>query len=205
MNKPDIMEVVSEFIRLRKSGKGFMGLCPMPDHDDRNPSFYVDPGKQYYRCFGCGAHGDVIDFVMRMRGLTFKEALEYLGIEPSKRAPRTGKPRIKVLLEELKGVELEILYREILRRHSCLCSSWIRVYNRVIASKYNFWRDGPECIAEYLPELLKQCSDIEEVKRAMWWIEKAGEWKCELDVIRGGTQRERFELYREITGVKENI
>jgi len=74
-SKVDIVEVVSDYVELRKVGKTYMGRCPF--HDDRHPSFAVY-SDGYYRCFGCGASGDVIDFIMQIRGCDFKEALEIL-------------------------------------------------------------------------------------------------------------------------------
>jgi hypothetical protein len=71
----DIVEVISDYVSLKKVGKVYMGRCPF--HDDKHPSFAVYP-EGYYRCFGCGASGDVIDFIMQVRGCDFKEALEIL-------------------------------------------------------------------------------------------------------------------------------
>jgi hypothetical protein len=70
----DIVEVVSDYIELKRTGKVYMGRCPF--HDDRKPSFAVYPDG--YKCFGCGASGDVINFIMEIRGCDFKEALEIL-------------------------------------------------------------------------------------------------------------------------------
>ena len=71
----DIVEVVSDYVNLKRVGKAYMGRCPF--HDDRHPSFAVYPDG-YYKCFGCGASGDVIDFIMQIRGCDFREALEIL-------------------------------------------------------------------------------------------------------------------------------
>jgi len=71
----DIVEVISDYVSLRKIGKVYMGRCPF--HDDRKPSLAVYEDG-YYKCFGCGASGDVIDFIMEIRNCDFKEALEVL-------------------------------------------------------------------------------------------------------------------------------
>ena len=71
----DIVEVVSDYVNLKRVGKAYIGRCPF--HDDRHPSFAVYPDG-YYKCFGCGASGDVIDFIMQIRGCDFREALEIL-------------------------------------------------------------------------------------------------------------------------------
>jgi len=69
----DIVRVVGEYVRLRKSGQNFSGLCPF--HSEKSPSFNVHPVKQFYHCFGCGASGDVFKFVMEMDKLTFPESV----------------------------------------------------------------------------------------------------------------------------------
>ncbi|MFS8967050.1 DNA primase [Synechococcus sp. H55.4] len=74
--KADIVEVVAEKVVLRKQGKNFVGLCPF--HNDHKPSFQVSPSKQIYKCFACGAGGDVIRFVSQMERLSFAEAVRHL-------------------------------------------------------------------------------------------------------------------------------
>ena len=72
----DIIEVISEHLSLQKRGKEFVGLCPF--HADHRPSMYVNPGKQIFKCFACGAGGDVIKFVQMREQLTFIKAVERL-------------------------------------------------------------------------------------------------------------------------------
>ncbi len=69
----DIVRVVGEYVRLKKSGQNFLGLCPF--HSEKTPSFAVHPVKQIYHCFGCGAGGDVFKFVMEMEKCGFPEAV----------------------------------------------------------------------------------------------------------------------------------
>jgi DNA primase len=69
----DIIRVVGEYVRLKKSGQNFLGLCPF--HQEKTPSFAVHPAKQIYHCFGCGASGDVFRFVMEMDKCPFPEAI----------------------------------------------------------------------------------------------------------------------------------
>jgi DNA primase len=77
----DIVAVVSDHTQLRRAGARLKGLCPF--HSEKTPSFTVDPGQNYFHCFGCGEGGDVFDFVQKVSGLTFTEAVEQL-------ARRTG-------------------------------------------------------------------------------------------------------------------
>ncbi len=72
----DIVEVASRYTTLKKAGRYYRGLCPF--HQEKTPSFYVDPDKKLYHCFGCGAGGDVIKLVMEMEGVGFMEALRTL-------------------------------------------------------------------------------------------------------------------------------
>lgn len=72
----DIVTVISEYFPLKRSGRNFKALCPF--HDERTPSFMVNPERQIFHCFGCGAGGDVIAFVMRQEGYSFPEALRHL-------------------------------------------------------------------------------------------------------------------------------
>jgi DNA primase len=72
----DIISVISEYVHLKKRGRSYIGLCPF--HKEKTPSFNVDPVKQIYKCFGCDKGGDVINFVMEIKGLSFLEAIQEL-------------------------------------------------------------------------------------------------------------------------------
>src|SRR3984893_17499366 len=92
----DIVRVVGEYVRLKKSGQNFTGLCPF--HAEKSPSFAVHPTKQIYHCFGCGVGGDVFKFVMEMEKCAFPEAIrivaEKCGIaipRPKERSPEERK------------------------------------------------------------------------------------------------------------------
>jgi DNA primase len=76
LNRVDIVDVVGRYVQLKKGGANFMGLCPF--HNEKSPSFTVSPTKQFYHCFGCGAHGTAIGFLMEHTGLTFPEAVKDL-------------------------------------------------------------------------------------------------------------------------------
>ena len=70
----DIVDVVSGYVKLTKKGGTWFGLCPF--HNEKTPSFSVSRGKQMYYCFGCGAGGNVITFLMQYENFTFPEAME---------------------------------------------------------------------------------------------------------------------------------
>lgn len=91
----DIVRVVGEYVRLKKSGQNFMGLCPF--HAEKSPSFAVHPVKQIYHCFGCGVGGDVYSFVMAVEKCDFREAVttvaEKCGIPIPRPKPRSPEER----------------------------------------------------------------------------------------------------------------
>lgn len=72
----DLVALVGQAVKLRKSGAAYSGLCPF--HSERSPSFQVVPGKNFYHCFGCGKHGDAFTWLMEREGMNFPEALEQL-------------------------------------------------------------------------------------------------------------------------------
>ena len=74
--KNDIVDVISGYVKLQKKGANYFGLCPF--HNEKSPSFSVSPGKQMYYCFGCGAGGNVLTFVMEYENYTFQKALQSL-------------------------------------------------------------------------------------------------------------------------------
>ncbi len=76
LNRVDIVEVVGRHVTLKKAGANYQGLCPF--HNEKSPSFSVSPTKQFYHCFGCGAHGSAISFLMEHSGLTYVDAIEDL-------------------------------------------------------------------------------------------------------------------------------
>ena len=74
--KTDLISLVGQYVSLKKKGKTYSGLCPF--HSEKTPSFHVDSLKGFYHCFGCGAHGDAIKFLIENGNLTFLEAVEKL-------------------------------------------------------------------------------------------------------------------------------
>ena len=90
LNRVDIVDVVGKYVQLKKGGANFMGLCPF--HNEKSPSFTVSPTKQFYHCFGCGAHGTAIGFLMEHAGLTFPEAVNDLAQSVGLTVPQEPSP-----------------------------------------------------------------------------------------------------------------
>lgn len=84
----DIVDVVGRHVGLKKSGKQWKGLCPF--HEERSPSFYVDPVRRSFKCFGCGAWGDAFDFIQRIEGVGFLAAVRSLGARVGVALPDQG-------------------------------------------------------------------------------------------------------------------
>ena len=83
-----LADVVARHVQLKRNGREASGLCPF--HNEKSPSFTVSEEKGFFHCFGCGAHGDVIGFVMRIEGLSFPEAVERLASEAGLEVPKAS-------------------------------------------------------------------------------------------------------------------
>src|SRR3954464_5176195 len=76
LDRIDIVEIVGDFVKLKKRGANYLGLCPF--HNEKSPSFTVTPSKEIYKCFGCGVSGNAIKFLMEHEKYSYVEALRWL-------------------------------------------------------------------------------------------------------------------------------
>src|SRR5580765_8245779 len=88
--RTDIVEVIGKRVPLRRAGHEFAACCPF--HDEKTPSFTVSPTKQFYHCFGCGAHGTAIGFLMEHSGKAFPDAVDELARDVGLEVPRVERP-----------------------------------------------------------------------------------------------------------------
>lgn len=102
----DIVDVISSYVRIQKKGVSYMGLCPF--HGEKTPSFSVSPSRQMYHCFGCGAGGNVISFIMQYENFTFLEAVKYLADRAGIALPQVEMSQEDRAKKDLKAVLLEI-------------------------------------------------------------------------------------------------
>ncbi len=109
LNRVDIVDVVSRYVQLKKGGANYLGLCPF--HAEKTPSFTVSQSKQFYHCFGCGAHGNAIGFLMAYAGLGYIDALRDLagsvGMQLPESRPRTREQAAREEREAGLGAMLE--------------------------------------------------------------------------------------------------
>jgi DNA primase len=85
LNRVDVVEVVGRYVRLKKAGANYQGLCPF--HNEKTPSFSVSPAKQFYHCFGCGEHGNAIGFLMSYGGMGYVDAVKDLASQCGMQVP----------------------------------------------------------------------------------------------------------------------
>lgn len=117
LNRVDIVDLINSRVPLKKGGKDYQACCPF--HDEKTPSFTVSRDKQFYHCFGCGAHGTALGFLMEYDRLGFVEAVEELaqreGLEVPREGGNTSGPDFRPLYETLE--EASRFYRQQLRQH----------------------------------------------------------------------------------------
>ncbi|MEX2367674.1 MAG: DNA primase, partial [Pseudohongiellaceae bacterium] len=120
LSRVDIVDVVEARVRLKKTGKNYSGLCPF--HQEKTPSFSVEPDKQFYYCFGCGAGGNALGFIMNYENLEFPQAIEMLAGSMGMEVPREETTRARQKREQDQSL-FDILqnaaryYQSQLRQH----------------------------------------------------------------------------------------
>ncbi len=121
ISRNDIVDVISQYVTLKRSGRNFLGLCPF--HKEKTPSFSVSPDKQIFHCFGCGVGGNVVHFVSKIENLNFKESLEMLADKAGVALPTSNievdykkqqlKEKVYKINEEVANFYHETLYMPI--------------------------------------------------------------------------------------------
>ena len=109
LDRADITQIIGERVKLKRAGREYKGLCPF--HNEKTPSFTVSPAKGFFHCFGCGAHGSVLGFLMQHDRLDFPAAVEALADRYGLEVPRTGpaRPSGKGLYELLNAAALHFI------------------------------------------------------------------------------------------------
>ena len=118
LNRTDVVDVIDKRVQLKKAGANYVACCPF--HQEKTPSFSVSPSKQFYHCFGCGAHGSAITFLMEYEGFTFVEAVHQLASElgltvPNEQVLDQKKVKANFDLEEAMKIANQF-YQQSLRK-----------------------------------------------------------------------------------------
>jgi DNA primase len=135
LERTDLVELVDNSVKLKKTGRNYTGLCPF--HSEKSPSFSVVPDKQFYHCFGCGASGNAIKFLMEHERLDFVEAVEDLagrcGVEVPKEASTDDSPQRKSLYDLLQASNE--FFQQQLRKHEQKSRAIDYLQNRGLSGK----------------------------------------------------------------------
>lgn len=158
LNRVDIVDVVERYVPLKKAGANFVACCPF--HSEKSPSFTVSQTKQFYHCFGCGAHGTAIGFVMEHAGLGYVEAIEELargvGLEVPHERRDTAETRQKVVPDLYQVMQTATRYYREQLRHSQRAIAYLkqRGLSGEIAAKFGigYAPDGWQNLAAAFPD-----------------------------------------------------
>ena len=101
----DIVDIISQYVHLKRSGRNYAGLCQF--HNEKSPSFFVSPDKQIFHCFGCGVGGNVFTFLTKIEGINFVEAVQTLAERSNIQLP-TINNNVDTAKEELKAKVLKV-------------------------------------------------------------------------------------------------
>lgn len=107
----DIVDIISQYVHLKRSGRNYFGLCPF--HNEKSPSFAVSPDKQIFHCFGCGVGGNVIHFISKIEGINFRESIELLAERANITLPKLesiGDNKTQELKDKIYQINKEAAY-----------------------------------------------------------------------------------------------
>lgn len=166
--KPDIVNILQrEGVELRQKGRVLWSRCPL--HEDKSPSFKVDPERQTFHCFGCGAGGDVIAFIQARRRCSFRQALQLLGMDDGR--PFRPDPR-------------QAIKRNAVKRFNIQCRDLSIFLARDLRALRNI-------VADIRTE--------EDLDLRAWAYHEIPHIEHKLDVLQYGTDEDRYHLRNEAT------
>ena len=126
----DIVDVISQYVHLKRSGRNFFGLCPF--HNEKSPSFSVSPDKQIFHCFGCGVGGNVITFISKIEGLNFIETVQMLAERANIQLPTLGnsgdaqKEILKDKVYKVNEFAAEFYHQNLYKPQAKLAQEYVR-------------------------------------------------------------------------------
>ena len=176
-NSNDIVDVISQYVILKRSGRNFFGLCPF--HKEKSPSFSVSPDKQIFHCFGCGVGGNVIHFVSKIENLDFRETLELLANRANIQLPtldnsyqNNKKAMLKAKVYQINEIAAKFYHENLYKPTSKEAQEYIKkrkLDNRTLKS----FLIGYSGTFDELYKLLKQKGFTEEEILASSLVNKA--------------------------------
>ena len=126
----DIVDVISQYIGLKRSGRNYFGLCPF--HNEKSPSFSVSPDKQIFHCFGCGVGGNVITFISKIEGIGFKESIEVLAERANIKLPSVDnsvdskKEELKAKVYKVNSFTAEYYHKRLYEPFSKVAQEYVK-------------------------------------------------------------------------------
>jgi len=129
-NKNDILDVVSQYVTLKRSGRNYMGLCPF--HREDSPSFSVSPERQIFHCFGCGVGGNSITFISKIENLSFKETIEFMAERSGVALPTydssedSAKQQLKKRIYEINDLAARFFHENLYKPTSKLAQNYVK-------------------------------------------------------------------------------
>ncbi len=126
----DIVDVISQYVSLKRSGRNYFGLCPF--HNEKSPSFSVSPDKQIFHCFGCGAGGNVISFIMKVEGINFIEAVQLLADRANIALPTlqnnedSGKEKLKEKVYQVNSFTADFYHKNLYTPNAKIAQEYVK-------------------------------------------------------------------------------
>ena len=144
----DIVDIISQYVHLTRKGRNYFGLCPF--HNEKSASFSVSPDRQIFHCFGCGVGGNVYTFLMKIEGITFKEALEQLAERANIQLPTlqnnadTAKEELKAKVYQVNEFTAEFYHQNLYKPTSKIAQEYVkrRKMNRDTLESYKIGYSG---------------------------------------------------------------
>ena len=129
-NSNDIVDIISQYVILKRSGRNFFGVCPF--HKEKTPSFFVFPDKKIFHCFGCGAGGNVIHFISKIENVGFKESMQILAERANIKLPTTDgsedskKLELKEKVYEINKIAAEYYHEELYKSSAKAAQEYVK-------------------------------------------------------------------------------
>ena len=129
-NSNDIVDIISQYVVLKRSGRNYFGLCPF--HKEKSPSFSVSPDKQIFHCFGCGAGGNVFHFISKIENVNFLESMQILSDRAGIQLPTldsnedSKKQLLKSKVYEINEIAAEFYHENLYKPTSKIAQDYVK-------------------------------------------------------------------------------